>query len=262
MYPVRFNSDGTLEAVFKPAIYLDTNFIRYYYNYEGADDITNEHGEIFDKKNKHNKKSLEARTNKVFRDILKDKDYFEDFAKIRKLAIFCNSKASLLISPISLLELYKVHAEINFKEFCAYEVGAKRVQRIGVKEVGDCLSKLHEEHLKNKQDNVINNIVQSIVLNMPFARAHGLQGLFCVSNLNFQLSESDVGSFLWYLAHLQLDTVDILHLHLAKELNCDYFASLDSGFKKNADIIKESSGIEILSSTKDVIKILEQNRKD
>jgi hypothetical protein len=261
MYPAKLNEDGALEEIYKPAIYIDTNFLRYYFIYEGTEELVDDRGNPVNYNNSKNYISFEAKTNDIIRNVVGYKDYLEDFAYIRRIAIYHLSNASLIISPISFLELYKIHAEISFKEFCAEALGAKHIQRMGVKEVGNCLSKIYKKYLENKENDVLSNIVQSTVFNMSFARAHGLEGIFYVSDLNLILYEGDIGNFLWILAYLQLDTTDILHLHAAKLLNCDYFATFDSGFTKNSQIIEKFTGIKIISTSKDVIQVLEENRK-
>jgi hypothetical protein len=44
LYPVKLKNDGTLEDVYRPSIYLDTNFLRYYYLAEGTEDYVDDEG--------------------------------------------------------------------------------------------------------------------------------------------------------------------------------------------------------------------------
>ena len=245
---------------------MDTNFLRHYYNAEGAEFLFDENGNSIDPpweddlpKTSPSSKDLR---HKLIVDITNPKDYLEDFGCIRHLTTNCLSKASLILTPLSLLELFKLHAEVTFKDICAESLGAKRIQRMGEKEVGKHLSKLYSQWLTDNQNEVLKSLVQDCYFNMSFARAHGLQGTFYVSDHNIRITEGDVGKFLWILSFLQLEVADVLHLHSAKQLGCEYFATFDKGFAINKDIIKEAAGIQILCSAKEVLKILKQFRKE
>jgi len=45
MHPARLTENGTLEEIYKPALYLDTNFLCKYFNAEGTELYFNENGE-------------------------------------------------------------------------------------------------------------------------------------------------------------------------------------------------------------------------
>jgi len=160
-----------------------------------------------------------------------------------------------------LLELFKLHAEVAFKDICADSLGAKQIQRMGEKEVGKHLSALYSRWLTDNQNEVLKGLIQDCCFNMSFARAHGLQGTFYISDLSIRITEGDVGNFLWILSFLQLETTDVLHLHSAKKLECEYFATFDKGFASNKQIINEAAGIQILCNAKEVLTILKQYRK-
>ncbi|MFC1578413.1 hypothetical protein ACFL36_05315 [Thermodesulfobacteriota bacterium] len=196
----------------------------------------------------------------LLREISKPKDHFYDFAYIRRLAGYDLTKASLIISPISIIELFKINAEINFKQLCSEAIGAKYIQKMGVKQVGDLLSKLYSKAINDPDNDDLRQLIGKLWLNMSFAQAHGLHGIGTVRDMIFRLTEADVGRFLCELAFLQLDTTDILHLHTAFSLKCEYFATLDSGFSKNREIIEEETKIKLITSTKDLIKTLEKYR--
>jgi hypothetical protein len=244
---------------------VDTNFIRHYYNAEGAEFLFDENGNSIDPPWKDNSMGIPPTSDELRHKLLKDtinpKDNLKDFGCIRNLTINCLSESSLILTPLSLLELFKLHAETVFKNICAESLGAKQIQRMGEKEVGKYLSALYKRCLTEKQNKVLHNLIQDCYFNMSFARAHGLQGIFYVSEHNLQITEGDVGSFLEVLSFLQLETIDVLHLHSAKKLDCDYFATLDKGFANNLEIIRDAAGIQILCNAKEVIKILKKYRK-
>ena len=265
MHPVRLNDDGSLKNEFKPAIYADTNFLRHYYNAEGAEFLFDENGNSIDPPWKddlpNSVPSSSDLRHKLIVDIINPKDYLADFGCIRHLTTNYLFIASLIVTPLSLLELFKLHAEVAFKDICAESIGAKRIQRMGEKEAGKYLSKLYGQWLTDKENEVLKNLIQDCYFNLSFARAHGLKGTFYVSDHNIRVTDGDVGKFLWVLSFLQLEAADVIHLHSAKQLGCEYFATFDKGFSINKDIIHEAAGIKILNSTKEVIRILKQFKK-
>jgi len=269
MHPAKLKKDGSLEDVYHPSIYVDTNFLRSYFNAEGAEFYVDEHGNPISPPWEedmpsipHHTPSSEDLRNKLIFDLIKPKENWQEYGIIRHWTTKCLSEASLIMTPIALLELYKIDAEVVFKNQCAISLGAKHIQRMGDKEVGKYLSDLYLKlSFEDTKDDAVKELVDDCVFNMSFARGHGLQGIFYISDLNFRMSEGDIGSFLWVLAFLQFEAADIMHLHAAKLLGCEYFASLDKALSKNKEIIKKSAGIQILSNPKEVIAILKKHRK-
>jgi hypothetical protein len=266
MYPVELKENGQLEGKYKPAIYLDTNFLRHYFNNEGAEFCFDEKGEPTqppweDDETPIVRSEQEEQRRKVITDLVGPKDLIKDFGIIRHIATNVLSTASLILTPIALLELFKVHAEVTFKNICAGAVGAKQIQRMGDKQVGKHLSCLLEEWRKDKTSEVVKDIVQDCYFNLSFARSHGLQGIFYVEKLNFALSDADIGRFLWTLSFSQLETTDILHIHCAKMLGCDFFATLDGGIASNRSNIEEAGKIKVLVNTRELIDVLRRNKK-
>lgn len=192
---------------------------------------------------------------------MRPKDLIKDFGIIRHIAISCLSTAYLIVTPIALLELFKVHAEVTFKNICAGTVGAKQIQRMGDKEVGRHLSSLLEVWRKDKANQVVKDIVQDCYFSLSFARAHGLHGIFYIEKLNLALSDADVGRFLGTLSFTQLETTDILHIHSAKMLGCEFFATLDGGIAANRGSIEEEGKIKVLVNTRKLIDVLTRNKK-
>lgn len=265
MQPVSLKKDGSLTKIFRPAIYLDTNFLRHYYNAEGAEFYVDENGNDVDPPwekdwplGRPNREELRA---EILQGLIKTKDHTKEFGIIRHIAINCLSKASLILTPISLLELYKIHAEIMFKETCAEAVGVKSIQRMGDKPVGKILSKLYEKASADTDTGPYQALIQACHFNTSFAGAHGLRGIFYVSEHTLKLSMGDVEKFLWLLSFLQLEATDILHIHSAKKLGCEYFATFDNGIKDNKKIIEKAAGFKILSKPMELINILNKNKK-
>lgn len=260
MQPVSLKKDGSITKIFKPAIYLDTNFLRHYYKAEGAEFYFDEKGNDIEPPweedtppRRPNHEELRA---EILQGLIKTQDYTKDFGIIRHIAINYLSRASLVLTPISLLELYKIHAEIMFKDICAEAVGVKSVQRMGDKPVGKILSKLYEKASADTDFEPYQQLVQECHFNTSFAGAHGLQGTFYVQNHSIQLSMGDVEKFLWLLSFLQLEATDILHIHSAKKLGCEYFATFDKGISENKKIIEKAAGFKILCNPRELITIL------
>ena len=197
----------------------------------------------------------------VIADLVRPKNLLKDFGIIRHIATSCLSTASLILTPISLLELFKIHAEVTFKNICAEAVGAKQIQRMGDKEVGRHLSQLLERWREDKSNEIVKEIVQDCYFNLSFARSHGLDGTFYVENLRMNLTDGDVGRFLWTLSFSQLEATDILHVHCAKTLGCDFFATLDAGIVANRGNIEEAGKLKVLGSPQALIDVLRENRK-
>jgi predicted nucleic acid-binding protein len=57
-------------------------------------------------------------------------------------------------------------------------------------------------------------------------------------------------------AYLQLGVADIVHILLAQHLGCEYIATFDSDFKRIKDIIMEKTGISVLLSPEEIIRVL------
>lgn|GEM_PF-1380914 len=264
MYPARLNADGALQDVYRPAIYLDTNFLRHYYLAEGAEDFVDDEGREIEPPWASDfprvEPSPDARTQMLWKMIRK-RDTATDFALIRHYAINCLTEASLILTPIAVLELFKLHAEVAYKEICAEAVGVKWVQRWGDRAVGEHLTEIFNRSVAEDKDDTAREIKQDCTFNLSFAMAHGLQGTFYVNDLRFRLTDADVARILWVPSFLQLETTDVLHLHAAHLLRCDYFASLDSGFSRNRQLIESFAGFKLLCSVKEVMDVMKKHRK-
>jgi|AntAceMinimDraft_9_1070365.scaffolds.fasta_scaffold11711_3 hypothetical protein len=267
MHPVSLNDDGTIKEIFKPGIYLDSNFLRYYFNSEGAEYYFDENGnDIKPPWEEDNEPRFEPtqgdRVAKVISDLIKPKKFIKDFGRIRHIATNALSMASLILTPINLLELYKIHAEVTFKNICADSIGVKHIQRMGDKPIGKVLTKIYEMASIEDGDETYKDLVKNCHFNTSFAAAHGLQGIFYVEEHKPQITIGDIESFLWLLSFLQLEATDISHIHSAKMLGCEYFATLDKGIFSNKEIIKKSANINVLSSPKELIETLLKYKKE
>lgn len=265
MIPASVKRNGQLKEIYKPAIYMDTNFLRHYFNCEGAEFYYDEKGNNIKPPWEEGEpglpeSSMEKRT-RYIQDLMIKNEYMKEFGQIRHYTTYNITNASLILTPISLLEMYKVHAEVTFKEVCAESLGAKRIQRMGDKDVGKYLSKIYGEYKRDKGNEIVRSLIDECVFNMSFARCHGLEGLFYIADQQLRVTETDVGRFLSLLSVLQIDTTDIIHLHTAKLLGCDYFATYDSVIIANKAIIKESAGIDVLCNAKELIDVLKKNKK-
>lgn len=260
MHTAKLNEDGTLQEVYKPAIYLDTNFLRQYYNAEGSEFYVDDDGNEVEPQLASDFQKKDERKQMLW-DMISKQDTYKDFALLRHYAINCLTKASLIITPIAVLELFKLHAEVNFKEICVDVVGIKRIQRWGDREVGKHLTQLFKRSLSNEDQESVRSVKQDCTFDLSFAEAHGLQGTFYVKDLRLRITEVDVANFLWVPSFLQFDATDIIHIHAAQLLGCDYLASLDRDFSRNREIIESFTKFKMLCSVKEVMDVMMRNRK-
>ncbi|NVN90989.1 MAG: hypothetical protein HXX11_10340 [Desulfuromonadales bacterium] len=265
MFPVDLDENGQLGDKYKPAIYLDTNFLRHYFKNEGAelsfDALGLPTSPPWEDDDPQLPPTQEDMSSTIIADLVRPKEFVKDFGIIRNIAINCLSTASLIVTPIALLELFKLHAEVTFKDICADVVGVKQIQRMGDKQVGNHLSHLLRLWHKDRTNEVIKSIIQDCNFDFSFAREHGLDGIFYVENFKMTISDANLGQFLWTLSFLQLEATDILHIHSAKSLGCEFFATLDQGIASNKDSIEEACGLKVLGKTQELIDVLRQNIK-
>jgi hypothetical protein len=261
LHPAKLNEDGSLQEVYRPSIYLDTNFLRHYYNAEGAEFYVDDEGnEVETPRASYFPK--EDPSKKMLRDMIQKRDIFKDFALLRHYAINGLTKVSLIITPIAVLELFKLHAEIMFKQICTDAVGVKWVQKWGDREVGKYLTEIFQRSLADDKKDSVRSVMEDSTFNLSFAECHGLQGTFYVNDLRIHITSGDVATVLWVPSFLQLETTDILHIHAAQLLGCDYLASLDSGFSRNRTIIESFAKFKILCSVKEVLDVMKRNKQE
>ncbi len=264
MYPAKLKDDGTLEEVYSPSIYLDTNFLRHYYLAEGMEDFVDDDGDDVEPPwatDFHEMPPPDLDRRQLLWNLIRKKDSGRDFALIRRYAIHCLTEASLILTPIAVIELFKVHAEVAFKEICADVVGVKQVQRWGDRAIGDYLTEIFNRAVADDEEKVAKEIKQDCTFNLSFAQAHGLCGTFYVNDLRVRITDSDVARILWVPSFLQLDAADVLHMHAAHCLKCDYFASLDKGFSRNRNLIEGFAHFKLLCSVQEVMDVVMKHKK-
>jgi hypothetical protein len=194
-------------------------------------------------------------------NLIRTRDSGRDFALIRRYAIHGLTEASLILTPIAVIELFKLHAEVAFKEICADALGIKQVQRWGARAIGEYLTEIFNRAVADDEDEVAKEIKQDCTFNLSFAQAHGLWGTFYVNDLRFRITDADVGRTLWVPSFLQLDAADVLHMHAAHCLKCDYFASIDKGFSRNRSLIEGFAHFKLLCSVPEVMNVMKKHKK-
>ncbi len=250
---------GKLRRKFLPAMYFDSSVLIDYWMIEGTE-LDLPEGSIERMVLEHESEDI-----KILREVLKSDKRIVGMIEIRKKLLFEDVKVKAIISPLSLLELMEWNAEMAFKNTATEASGALVIQRKGKKEIGDYLKKLLElrkDEVKKKKGNKreystgLEIIMSNTWLNRGFVECHGLQGLLQADILNYKLTIDKI----WYepsaYAYLQLGLSDIMHVLIAQHLGCEYIASFDSDFKRVKDIIKEESGLTLLSTPEEILKVL------
>jgi hypothetical protein len=250
---------GKIKKKFKPAMYLDTSVVVDYWMTEGLEiEIPEGYMDIIE----------EEPHEAIIKDLLKTDKRMKKVIEIRKKFIFKETKITPILSPLSFLELAEWKAEASIKQIASQAVGSIFIQRKGKKEIGDLLAKISELR-KNELDDIRDGKIEKpnqttplkllgieTTLNLSFALAHGLSGLYLADIVNFNLYFQECFRYPYELAYLQLGIGDILHIMLANHLGCDFIASFDADFKRAKDIIFENYGIKILSDVDEIIGAL------
>jgi len=249
---------GKIKKKFKPAMYLDTSVVVDYWMTEGMDIEIPEEDILF----KNEPHEI------IIKDLLKTDKRLKKVIDIRNKFIFGEIKITPIVSPLSFLELVEWKAEASIKQIASQAVGAIYIQRKGRKEIGDLLAKIIELR-KNELDDMktgkikkaeqttsLEILVNETMLNLSFAKGHGLRGLYLADIINFNFSFQECFRDPYGLAYLQLGIGDILHIMIAKHLGCDFIASFDADFKRAKDIIIENTGMNVLTDPDEIIAIL------
>lgn len=249
---------GKLQQKYLPAVYFDTSVVIDYWLTEGMEINNDEVSEII--------KSGENSYLKLIRDILHSDNRIIKVAEIRKKIFhdYENLKTTPVISPITFLELMEWYAESGFKQLASEAVGTIFVQKMGKKQLGDYLKKLlkmrdsevKEQKKKKSSTTDLEILMQSTWLPGSFAAGHGLSGLLAVDIITFNMPVIKAWDEPFAYAYLQLGVADIIHILLAQHLGCQYLASFDNDFGRVEDIVKEVTGIIILKTPEDILKIL------
>ena len=165
--------------------------------------------------------------------------------EIRKKYICGNPKLELLISPLVWIELQKWIAKEKLLKLYSEINLFSHLQKHGEKKLGDILMKIMKSASDKENDDAINLFNKTKVTPDEL----GLEQLRGIKKFNFEefTLTNDHIQIAANLAYIQVGLADILHLFCAQDLNCTYFATIDSDFKRAENIIKNTLGIEILS---------------
>lgn len=257
MYPIKLEKEGKLGEALKPAILLDAGFTRYYKDVEGMgsfDDITiNADTETM--------QPAEIEQLKYFCDLASPENQNGDFIAIRNIAINCLSTASLVVTPLTVLGLIRTHSKKMYEQLCSDSIGVAEVKRIGDRGTAESLSKLLNKYREDANDKAAKELLENCSLNMSFVKAHGLQGTFYASDLPIKITDSDIGCFLWELALVQFSTSEIINIHTAKLIGCEYIATMSTNIISNKNLIEEVAGITVLGSPKELLDVLHKHHK-
>ncbi len=253
------NRSGRLKAKYLPAVYFESSVLIDYWMTEGLE---------IDWSEDPMQKVISGNEPKniiVVRELLKADKRIEKVIEIRKKLVFGNAKLNAVISPLALLELMEWNAESAFKETAAEATGALFVQRKSKKEIGDYLKRLLElrrdeiekqKGRKREFSTGLEILMSDTWLNRGFAESHGLRGLLQADIVNLKLTLDRTWQEPSAYAYLQLGVSDILHILLAKHLGCCYIASFDEDFRRVSHITEEESGIKVLTSPEDILRVL------
>jgi len=251
-------TSGKLKAKFSPAVYFDSSVLIDYWMTEGLEtDAEGRLREILDE--------CEAERLLIMRKILKSDKRLEKVIEIRKKILSGESKVTAVISAVSLLELMEWNAEAAFKDIASNASGARAVQRKNKKEIGDYLKRLLEfrsdeaekqKGKKRERTTGLEWIMFDTWLDRSFADCHGLQGLLQADIVGFGLTIDKVWQEPSAYAYLQLGLSDIIHTLIAQHLGCKYIASFDSDFQRVSDIIEAQTGMIVLGSPEEIMKVL------
>lgn len=202
------------------SVYLDSTMLLPYYLAEGAEFCFDEEGSKVIPPWAED--SSEGGCGENFLDdlLLNDKEV-KEFGTIMHLVTYGHSSVRLVTSPIGWLEFIKRYSEPETKE-----VKAKK---------GGCS------------------------LNLGFLRTHGLAGVNCPHDFRLHITDADIA---WYLGDLSASHVsipEIMTIHSAKQMGCTHLATLEESLHANKEFIEEKSGIKLLSTAEELLRLLQAN---
>jgi hypothetical protein len=246
---------GRLRKKFLPAVYLDSSFVIDYWRTEGMEMPETEMDRFV----------KEDELLQVVRNILASEVQFNRMAEIRKKLLFEETKVTLIVSPLSLLELMEWQAEAAFKQIASEASGVGFIQKRSKKQIADYLKEAlkmrsaefeKQKGKKGAKSTGLEWLMSETWLNRSFLECHGLSGLLQVDIVNFHLTINKAWMEPSAYAYLQLGIADIMHILLAQHLGCKYIASFDSDFVRVKDIIQEETGILVLTNPEGILAIL------
>jgi len=204
--------------------------------------------------------------------VLRNKnDKINQMKIVREKLIEKDSKINVVSSPLAILEFIQWYAEMSFREISFDTFGEYFVKGLYKKRIRDYLIKAINEYfqekemIKHKTNINLKTIFEYFIWStrpIQYDTEHYyLLGISIVDIINFDLILKEIWQIPAFFAHLQLGIVDILHLLIAKQLGCEYFASFDDDFKKTEKFIKKLLGITILKSPQEILNKLKGKLK-
>jgi hypothetical protein len=252
-------NSGRLQKEFLPAVYFDSSVVIDYWMTEGMECPESETQKLIS--------SGELPYLKVVRDILRSERRVNEVVEIRRKLVSGQPKATPVVSPICLVELIEWQAEAGFRQIASEACGAKFVQKIGKKDIGEYVKKtiaLRKDEIKQQEERGkehpwstgLESLICAIWPNQSFAECHGLSGILQLDVVNFVLTFENAWVKCSDYASLQLGVGDIMHILLGQHFGCKYIASFDSDFGRAKEIIEGETGMVVLRSVKEILDVL------
>lgn len=245
--------DGKILPEYKPAIYLDSSFVIYYWLVEDLD------------LDKDELKLTEISYYPLMRKLFKSEEKFEKIFNIREKILSGKNIMTPVVSPLATLELMEWYTESGFRNIAFGAAGYNIIKNMGKKDIGEYVKKLLElrkEEIDKDKLSSKNNITElgmlhsELWLNRSYAICNGLQGLSEVGIQKFNFSIDETWKLPSLLSFLQIGLADIMHIILAKHLGCEFICSLDSDFTRVKDFVKEELDITILCNLDEILRII------
>lgn len=254
---------GRLKDNLLPAVYFDSSVVIDYWMTQELEKLKPLASDFDKAYRKKILEDLDYKRDEYLKSLLKSDVRLNKVAEIKQKLNSGQARATAVISPICLLELAEWHAEARFKQAASEATGVMFIQRKSKKEIGDYLSKLFA--LINKNVAKITGegkgeleLFLETLFPTSYAESIGLKGLVQANIVNFNLFSPSVlqEPVAGIYAYIQVGTIDIMHILIAKHLGCNYIASFDTDFHRARQLIKTQAGIELLSSPEEILNIL------
>ena len=246
------DSEGRLLEAVRPAVYLDTSVLIDYWRVEGLE---------FRRTASNATPAAHESYQDIVARLLKPEKRLETMVEVRRKAVVEGTGITLVTSPAAVMELIEWYASTAFTEM-ASEVGdAKRVGRLGKKEMGALLAKAvaigEEEDAHGKSVDCSSAIEQFMASTLPdpgFAEVHGLRGIHVADIVGFRLGAGEAWGACAQLAYLQLGAADIVHVLFAHHLRCSYLAAFDSDFATARSVLENQFDLKLLASPDELLR--------
>jgi len=246
--------DGALAPAVTPAIYLDASVLIDYWATEGME--CERGSDLAPCTSPHED---------VIRELLRVDKRVAGMVEVRKALLLGSPKAHAVTSSLALLEVIEWHAESAIRNLVADSAGAKAIQRMGKKDIGDLLNRVIEGRRLEAQGETSDRcggstgleiLTAETFIGSGFAQAHGLAGVAVADVVDFSFSEQDAWDVSQILAYLQMGMADIVHLLVARHLGCRWIASFDSDFCRCRCHIEDGLGMSLLGTPDEISAVL------